>query len=139
MISRGVDILQPGIHDTTITSLKYPNNTMGHIFVSWLHPFKEHRFVIVGSEGMIHFEDSLSNKPLLYYDKSVMFEGDNPITDIGPTKQIDYNLDLPLTLEMKYFINHLNGDKIEIANGESAVEVINILEQATKSLKQRLQ
>ena len=54
-------------------------------------------------------------------------------------KQIDYNLELPLTLEMKYFINHLNGDKIEIANGESAVEVINILEQATKSLKQRIQ
>jgi len=138
VVSRGIDILQPGIHDSTITSLKYPNNTMGHIFVSWLHPFKEHRFVIVGSEGMIHFEDSLSNKPLLFYDKSVMFEGDNPITDIGPTKQIDYNLDLPLTLEMKYFINHLNGDKIEIANGESAVEVINVLEKATNSLKQRL-
>ena len=68
VVSRGIDILQPGIHDSTITSLKYPNNTMGHIFVSWLHPFKEHRFVIVGSEGMIHFEDSLSNKPLLFYD-----------------------------------------------------------------------
>ena len=111
---------------------------MGHIFVSWLHPFKEHRFVIVGSEGMIHFEDSLSNKPLLFYDKSVTFERDIPITDIGPTKQIDYNLEPPLTLEMKYFVNHLNGDKIEIANGEIAVEVINILEKATNSLKQSL-
>ena len=63
VVSRGIDILQPCIHDSTITSLKYPNNTMGHIFVSWLHPFKEHRFVIIGSEGMIHFERSLSNKP----------------------------------------------------------------------------
>ena len=138
VISRGVDILQPGIHDTTITSLKYPNNTMGHIFVSWLHPFKEHRFVIVGSEGMIHFEDSLSNKPLLFYDKRVMFEGDIPITDIGPTKRIDYNLDQPLTLEMKYFLKHLNGDKIEIASGESAVDVIEILESATFSLKKEI-
>ena len=34
---------------------------MGHIFVSWLHPFKEHRFVIIGSEGMIHFDDSKEN------------------------------------------------------------------------------
>jgi len=112
---------------------------MGHIFVSWLHPFKEHRFVIVGSEGMIHFEDSMRNKPLLFYDKSVLFDGDTPITEIGPTKRIDYNLDQPLTLEMKYFLKHLNGDKIEIASGESAVEIINILEQATKSLKKRLQ
>ena len=31
---------------------------MGHIFVSWLHPFKEHRFVIIGSKGMLHFEDT---------------------------------------------------------------------------------
>ena len=94
VVSRGIDILQHGIHDSTITSLKYPNNTMGHIFVSWLHPFKEHRFVIVGSKGMIHFEDSLSNKPLLFYDKSVMFKGDIPIAEIGPTKQIFHYLAL---------------------------------------------
>ena len=56
--SKGSDILQPGIHDTTITSIQYPDNIMGHIFVSWLHPFKEHRFVIIGSKGMLHFEDS---------------------------------------------------------------------------------
>ena len=138
MTSRGVYILQKDIHDTTITSFMYNNNKMGHIFVSWLHPFKEHRFVIVVSEGMIHFEDSLNNKPLLFYDKSVIFEGEVLFTDIGPTKQIDFNLDPPLTLEMKYFINHLNGDKIEIANGGSAVEVIEILERATLSLKKEI-
>jgi len=108
---------------------------MGHIFVSWLHPFKEHRFVIVGSKGMIHFEDSLINKPLLFYDKSVLFDGDIPITDVGPIKELNYNQEKPLTLEIKYFLEHLNGDKIEIANGESAVKVIEILERATSSLK----
>ena len=51
--SSGLDILQEGIHDTSITSFKYSNKRMGHIFVSWLHPFKEHRFVIIGSKGMI--------------------------------------------------------------------------------------
>ncbi len=134
VVSRGVDILQPKIHDSTITTLKYQNNTMGHIFVSWLHPFKEHRFVIVGSEGMIHFEDSLMNKPLLFYDKSIIFDGKTPITEIGPTKEIKYNTELPLTLEIEYFLKHLNGDKIKIASGESAVEVIDILEKATISL-----
>ena len=34
LTSRGVDILQEGIHDTTITSLEYKNRKMGHIFVS---------------------------------------------------------------------------------------------------------
>ena len=68
--SRGIDILQKNIHDSSITSFKYKNNKMGHIFVSWLHPFKEHRFVIIGSKGMLHFEDSLKDKPILFYDKS---------------------------------------------------------------------
>ena len=57
--SNGIDILQKGIHDTSITSFKYDGKKMGHIFVSWLHPFKEHRFVIIGSKGMLHFEDSM--------------------------------------------------------------------------------
>ena len=41
------------IHDTTMTVLEYPNNIKGHIYVSWLHPFKEHRFVVVGSKRML--------------------------------------------------------------------------------------
>ena len=66
--SNGIDILQTGIHDTTITTLSYHGKKMGLIFVSWLHPFKEHRFVVVGSKGMLHFEDSKIGKPLLFYD-----------------------------------------------------------------------
>ena len=108
---------------------------MGHIFVSWLHPFKEHRFVLVGSEGMIHFEDSSTNKPLLFYDKKVQISNDELIPKIGVTKSIDYKKEFPLTNEIKYFLKHLDGKNIEIANGDSAVEVIKILEQATFSLR----
>jgi UDP-2-acetamido-3-amino-2,3-dideoxy-glucuronate N-acetyltransferase len=136
--SRGVDILQKGIHDTTITSFMYNNNKMGHIFVSWLHPFKEHRFVIIGSDGMIHFEDSVDNKPLLYYDNKAVFKNNRPIPRSGVTKMIEYEKEFPLTNELKYFIAKLNGEKIEIANGDSAVEVIEILERATLSLKKEI-
>ena len=68
-MSRGIDILQNKIHDTTITTFNYPKKKMGHIFVSWLHPFKEHRFVIIGSEGMLRYEDTLDKKPLYLYKK----------------------------------------------------------------------
>ena len=134
---RGIDILQKGIHDTTITSIKYNGNKMGHIFVSLLHPFKEHRFVIIGSEGMIHFEDSLENKPLLFYDKKVDFTGSIPMPKSGMTKKINYDNELPLTNELKYFLSHLDSKKIKIANGDSAVEVIKILEAATNSVKRK--
>lgn len=132
--SRGSDALQDGVHDTTITTLEYPNNVMGHIFVSWLHPFKEHRFVVVGSKGMIRFEDSIEGKPLVLYDKSVDWKDGKPIPHSGSTRHIEYDNKMPLTAELQYFIDHLNGDPITKNNSESAVEVIKILELATSSL-----
>ena len=36
------------------------------IFLLLFHPFKEHRFVIIGSKGMIHFEDTGEQKPLIF-------------------------------------------------------------------------
>ena len=132
--SEGVDILQKGIHDTTITSFKYEKNKMGHIFVSWLHPFKEHRFVIIGSKGMIHFDDTKKNKPLIFYDKKVKFHDSIPRPHSGKMKIIEYQNKLPLTNELQYFIANLSSDNIDIANGDSAVEVIRVLEAASKSL-----
>ena len=53
ILSRGGRFLQPHIHDSSMTILTYPDNIVGHIFVSWLHPFKEHRMVVIGSKGML--------------------------------------------------------------------------------------
>jgi UDP-2-acetamido-3-amino-2,3-dideoxy-glucuronate N-acetyltransferase len=132
--SNGMDILQNGIHDTTVTTLKYPQKLMGHIFVSWLHPFKEHRFVVVGSKGMIRFEDSLEDKPLVFYDKSIIWENEKPIPRSGATRYVKFEDGMPLTRELQYFVDHLNGESIKISNGESAIDVMKILETATESL-----
>ncbi len=131
----GGDFLQKDIHDTTITMLEYPNNIKGHIFVSWLHPFKEHRLVVIGSEGMLSFEDSLTNSPLKFYDKKFQIDRNVPEKIDGPVQDISYDNKLPLTLELEYFINHLNGNSLKINNGKSGLEVIEILESATNLLK----
>ena len=132
--SSGMDILQNGIHDTTVTTLEYPKKLMGHIYVSWLHPFKEHRFVVVGSKGMIRFEDSVEGKPLVFYDKSIEWEEGKPIPKSGSTWYVEYESGMPLTRELKYFVDHLNGEPIKKSNGESAIDVMKILETATVSL-----
>jgi UDP-2-acetamido-3-amino-2,3-dideoxy-glucuronate N-acetyltransferase len=134
IISSGVDILQEGIHDTSITTFKYPNKKMGHIFVSWLHPFKEHRFIIIGSNGMLRFEDTGENKPLIFYDKTVDLSGSFPKSNLGSDKKIEYDDYMPLDAELKYFISKIDNGVIEIANGDSAVEVMKVLERAAKSL-----
>jgi len=133
--SRGMDILQGGIHDTTMTTIEYPGSIMGHIFVSWLHPFKEHRFVVIGSKGMIRFEDSAEGKPLLFYDKTVLWENGIPKPVNGASWYVEYENSMPLTEELKYFIKCAGGERAEIANGDSAVDVVKILEAASESLE----
>ncbi len=135
--SQGNDVLQKGIHDTTVTSLEYSNKIMGHIFVSWLHPFKEHRFVVIGSKGMLHFEDSCDEKPLKFYEKKIEFNGNIPVLRGNPSQLVDYEFKMPLEEELKYFINHLDGTPLSVANGKSAIEVISILEEATSKLIER--
>jgi hypothetical protein len=41
---------------------------------------------------------------------------------------------MPLTRELEYFVDHLNGESIKISNSEHAIEVMKILETATESL-----
>ena len=69
--SNGGIFIQKNVFDSSITFLEYPKNIKGHIFVSWLHPFKEHRLVVVGSDGMITFEDSNKDKPLFISQQKV--------------------------------------------------------------------
>ncbi|MFC1735791.1 Gfo/Idh/MocA family protein [Candidatus Hydrogenedentota bacterium] len=134
VLCRGGAFLQPGIHDTTMTMLTYPNAIVGHIFVSWLHPFKEHRWVVIGSEGMLTYEDASEEKHIFYHEKGIDWVKGEPIKRDGPTEIIPRDDGMPLTEELKYFIEHLDGEPVEIADGQSAVEVLEILERATESL-----
>ena len=117
-----------------MTVLIYPNNIVGHIFVNWLHPFKEHRIVVVGSKGMFSYEDSSEDKSLLFYEKGIDWIQGEPIKRDGPTEIIPFDPAMPLAEELRYFVAHTNGDPVEIANAQNAVEVLEILERATESL-----
>ncbi len=132
--AHGNTFLQEGIHDSTLTMLEYPNNVKGHIFVSWIHPFKEHRLVVIGSDGMLTFEDSAEGKPLKLYKKKYEIIEKIPEKIDGPVDLIEYDKSMPLTEELEYFTRHLNGDKLEIANGNHAVDVTKILVEASNQL-----
>ncbi len=132
--SFGGAFLQPHLHDTTLTILRYDQNIVGHIFVSWLHPFKEHRLVVIGSKGMLTFEDSTDEKNILFYEKGIDWIHGEPVARDGATEVIEYEPALPLTEELKYFIHHLDGSPITLADSQNGIEVLSILEQATDSL-----
>ncbi|MDD3945927.1 MAG: Gfo/Idh/MocA family oxidoreductase [Bacteroidales bacterium] len=133
--SKGTKFLQKNVYDYTMTQLTYQGNIHGHIFVSWLHPFKEQRLVVVGSKAMISFEDSSADKEILFYDKQIQFESAIPVKIENPTEIIQYEKKQPLAEELKYFIDNLDS-KIEIANGDSGYEVVKVLEKAQELIYQ---
>ena len=55
--AKGASYLHKVIADVTNTYLTFPSGVNAHIFVSWLHPFKEQKLIVVGSEGMAVFDD----------------------------------------------------------------------------------
>ncbi len=134
VIARGGEFLQPGVHDITMTILKYPDNIVAHVFVSWLHPFKEHRIVAIGSKGMLVFEDSSAEKELTFYEKGIDWVRGEPVSRDGASRSIPYTPAPPLTEELKYFIERIGRGSVEIANAEHAIEVLEILERATETL-----
>lgn len=135
--SKGAKFLQKNVYDYTMTQLTYPDNIHAHIFVSWLHPFKEQRLVVIGSKGMISFEDSTIEKEIKFYDKHIEFDCGIPIKIENPTEIIPYEKKQPLTEELKYFVENLD-KKIEIANGESGYEVVKVLEKAQELINNSL-
>ena len=52
-----------------MSHFEFPSGVQAHIFVSWLHPVKEQRLVVVGSEKMAVFDDTAEHKLVLYPHK----------------------------------------------------------------------
>ena len=128
--SRGSSFLQLNIEDFSILHLKYKNGVCGHIFASWLNPYKEHKLVIIGSNGMITYNDSHEKKPLVLYNKNFTIENGEPLMIDNSSSLISFENKLPLEEEMKYFLSHLTGNKLNISNGKSALGVVKILDAA---------
>ena len=134
--AKGATFLQDSIEDTTITHLLYPRNIHAHIFVSWLHPFKEQRLVVIGQKGMLVFEDSVPEKKLRYYPKGFdtvqgelkKFEGD--------FLSVPFASEEPLVAEHRHFYECVMNGQTPLTDGTHALEVLDILQQAQRKLKQ---
>ena len=55
--AQGGNYLHQRIADVTVSLLSFPSGVKAHIFVSWLHPFKEQKLIVVGDRKMAVFDD----------------------------------------------------------------------------------
>ena len=133
--AKGTNCLQNNVEDTTLTYLIYPNNIHAHIFVSWLHPFKEHRLIVVGTRGMMAFEDSSSTDKLKFYPNGFQDTHGEYVKFEGEDEVVDYENSLPLTNEQLHFYNAVSGKTKPLSDGQHALEVLEILERAQSRLR----
>ncbi len=135
---RGGTYLRPGVPDVTLTSLGFPSGVQGHIFVSWLHPFKEHRFVVVGDRHMAVVNDtgSWQEKLLLYPHRVDRLNGQTPVAHKAEAVHVPLEEVEPLRVECEHFLRCVVTREQPLTDGESGVQVLRVLESAQRSLEQ---
>ena len=131
----GGTYLQPNIADVTVSNLLFENGTRAHIFVSWLHPHKEQRLVVIGSKKMVVFEDSRPTGKLQIYDKDIAWRnGQFEVTQPKSTP-VPYDADEPLQLECREFIECVETGRRSRTPGEDGVDVLRVLHACQRSLE----
>lgn len=128
----GGSYLQSDVVDVTVTHLKFEDGTRAHIHVSWLHPFKEQRLVVIGSAKMASFDDV--GKSLVLYDHQIGYEHGQPVPIRGRGEQVPYDTDEPLRLECNAYLHAIETREEPLANGQSGLNVLQVLETAQQSL-----
>lgn len=115
-----VSTLNPSIIDTARFDLEFEEGVKGHIHVSWVHPFKETRLVVVGERGMALFDDAKpwEEKLSLSSTKSLILE---PIP-LAPAE--------PLKVECAHFLHCCKTREVPRTDGKHALAVIEALERA---------
>jgi UDP-2-acetamido-3-amino-2,3-dideoxy-glucuronate N-acetyltransferase len=132
----GSSHLQSGIADTTVTNLRFANGLGAHIFVSWLHPYKEQRLVVVGERKMAVFDDTRPTGKLRLHDKGFRFL-DGVLVPRNEAETVVEIADTePLHVECEHFLARVADRTTPLTDGVSALSVLRVLEASQRSMDQ---
>lgn len=127
--------LQPNIADVTVSNLLFDNGVRAHIFVSWLHPYKEQRLVVIGSKQMLVFEDSRTDNKLLLFDKRIELKNGAMEAVKPEARTVEFNAGEPLKLECQHFADCVINRQRPNTPGEEGVLVLQVLQACQRSLQ----
>ena len=136
ILSFGEDYLNKGVYDTTVTMLEFENKIKAHIFVSWLHPFKEQKLIVVGSNAMAVFDDLTEEKLFLYPHKIEWKNGQIPVAQKADAEIIPVEKKEPLKEELIHFLECVEKRTTPLTDGEEGLKVLKVLSAAEVSLKE---
>jgi len=131
----GGNYLHRKIADVTTTHLAFPSGLQAHIFVSWLHPFKEQKLVVVGDRKMAVFDDTQPwEDKLLLYPHTINWQNNMPVPTKADPERFDIPENEPLKLECLHFLECIHNGRQPITDGREGLKVLKILRAGQQSL-----
>jgi len=123
-------------------TLNFANGGFAAIQSSWLDPNKIREMTFVGSKKMLVYDDIEPNEKIKIYDKHVEVP---PHYDTFAEFQYSYHYgDMyapylkmvePLKVECQHFLDCIENGIKPLSSGKEGLEVVQILEAASQSLK----
>jgi UDP-2-acetamido-3-amino-2,3-dideoxy-glucuronate N-acetyltransferase len=135
VLTTGGNYLHQKIPDVTVTHLEFPSGLRAHVFVSWLHPFKEQKVVVVGTRKMAVFNDTNPwEEKLLIYPHEINWKNNMPVPTKSEGKKVNIPQDEPLRLECQHFLECINNGRQPITDGHEGLNVLRVLNAGQRSL-----
>ncbi len=135
VMATGGNYLHKKIADVTTTHLEFPSGLKAHVFVSWLHPFKEQTLVVVGERNMAVFRDTAPwPEKLLLYPHNISWHNGFPVPDKKEAMQVEVEQSEPLKAECSHFIECITSRKAPVTDAREGINVLRILKASQDSL-----
>jgi UDP-2-acetamido-3-amino-2,3-dideoxy-glucuronate N-acetyltransferase len=135
--AHGGNYLQSHVADMTLTSLSFASGVKGHIFVSWLHPFKEQRLVVVGDQKMAVFDDVSKEQKLVLYPHRIDWIERLPVARQAAGEVVPLALNEPLKAECAHFLDCIQTRQPPRTDGAEGLRVLKVLEACQRSLDRK--
>ncbi|TCR69934.1 Gfo/Idh/MocA family oxidoreductase [Bosea sp. BK604] len=127
--------LRNAIADAVTLHLAFPAGESAQVNLSWLHPVKEHRLTVIGTEAMVVLDDAAPwERKLLLYPHIVNVTGGIAATTRADPVPIAVDESEPLKRECQHFIDCVAEGRDPITDGDEGLRVMRVLAQASAAM-----
>ena len=134
--AQGASYLNHAISDVTLSVLSFTSGVKAHIFVSWLHPFKEQKLIVVGDRKMAVFDDTEVERKLVLYPHRIDWVDRLPVAHRAEGEVVSLKKEEPLRNECQHFIDCVRDRTQPRTDGENGLGVLRILHACGKSIRE---
>lgn len=132
--AQGSYFLSKNTADVTVSNLSFPSGVSAHIFVSWLHPFKEQKLVVVGDRSMAVFNDTEPEDKLLLFPHQIMWKNGMPVPDKKEAIKVEWEKAEPLKEECVHFLHCIADGSSPLTDGNEGLRVLEVLAACQESM-----